>query len=272
MSCRCVKKANKMKQSLPPESWQLERKWTNTPDKRRYVLCVKLAGMEVAHGWELVALDDIEAANIRDEGDEGPTGEGWYLSVPGHDLSPGVFTPISLPVSPLLNVIMEEYALKLKFLSDEPMPDHQGRRPRRRYMFRTDNEPPCWVEAADCLKGVLIDPVLPERASDGPLGLTPEETEIWIGRPYILSSTLHEKLDLYSGVMLSFYPIEYVDRELEAWARKQRFLFPDGVSYQVECLEWGVLDRPQDWGVFATLEEAVECARTGPPWLRGVGG
>jgi len=44
--------------------------------------------------------------------------------------------------------------------------------------------------------------------------------------------------------------------------------FPDGMRYDVYCLDGESSDRPSLWGMFGTLEEAVERAREGPPWLR----
>lgn len=268
-----------MERTLAPEALPLAHAWTTTHDRRRYALSVTLAGLEVAHGWELVALDDVEAANARDEGDEGATGPGWYLAVPGHDLSPCAFMPDTLPASPLLSALVEEYAAKLEALNDAPMPDHLGRRPRRRLLFPTDDEPPRWLEAADCVDGVLVDPELPERASEGPEALTPEELELWEGRPYVLSITLAEVLEPFESVWrdhLDTLPRDDLEvmrdahaRRLETVRKEYREQYPDGVSYVVECLGWGVVDRPQHWGTFAMLAEALECARTGPPWVRG---
>ena len=43
--------------------------------------------------------------------------------------------------------------------------------------------------------------------------------------------------------------------------------FPKGIRYDVYCLEDGsTLDRPAVWGMFGTMEEAVQRAQEGPPW------
>ena len=42
--------------------------------------------------------------------------------------------------------------------------------------------------------------------------------------------------------------------------------FPKGIRYDVYCLEDGsTLDRPAVWGMFGTMEEAVQRAQDGPP-------
>ena len=47
--------------------------------------------------------------------------------------------------------------------------------------------------------------------------------------------------------------------------------FPGGNRYDVYCLETGgTSDRPALWGMFGTLEEAVQRARAGPPWREHV--
>ncbi|MBZ9540502.1 hypothetical protein KGQ90_16405 [Modicisalibacter tunisiensis] len=261
--------------------------WRTVYPGRRYRLALELAGLEVAHGWELVALDAVEAENERDEGDEGVTSPGWYLSVPGHDLSPAAFTPETLPASPLRSLLVEEYAAQLERLAAEPLPEWPGRRPRRRRLFPVEvdtlllpsaEDAPAWIVAADCVDGVLIDPDLPERANEGPEALAPEELALWDGRPYVMTHTLAEELEPFESVWrhhLDALPPEELGalreahaRRLEAVRRQYAEAFPEGVRYAVECLGWGVTDRPQDWGQYATLAEAVKVARTGPPWHR----
>lgn len=261
--------------------------WCTRYPGRRYRLALAVAGLDVDHGWELVALDTVEVENEREEGDEGVTGPGWYLFVPGHDLSPHAFTPETLPASLLLALLVEEYAAQLERLAAEPLPEWPGRRPRRRRLFpvevdtldwpTVDKVAP-WITAADCVRGVLVDPELPERASEGPEALTPEERALWNERPYVLTHTLEEELEPFESVWrhrLDTLPPEELEAMREAHARRLETVrreyaehYPEGVRYVVECLGWGVADRPQDWGQYATLAEAVKVARTGPPWHR----
>ena len=45
--------------------------------------------------------------------------------------------------------------------------------------------------------------------------------------------------------------------------------FPGGNRYDVYCLEvGGTSDRPALWGMFGTLEEALQRANEGPPWRK----
>jgi len=261
--------------------------WRTVYPGRRYRLALELAGLEVAHGWEVVALDAVEAENERDDGDEGATGPGWYLFVPGHDLSPEAFTPETLPASPLLALLVEAHAAQLARLAAAPLPEWPGRRPRRRRLFPAEvdtliwphaDDAPAWIVAADCVDGVLVDPDLPERANEGPEALAPEELALWDGRPYVTTRTLAEELEPFESVWrhhLDALPPEELEAIRDAHARRLETLrreyaehYPEGVRYVVECLGWGVVDRPQHWGTFPTLAEAVKVARAGPPWHR----
>lgn len=267
--------------------------WFTAYPGRRYRLGVELAGLEVAHFWELEALDAVEAENRRDDGDDGPTGPGWFLFVPGNDLSPHAFTPDNLPASPLLSLLVEEYATQLERLAAEPLPEWPGRRPRRQRIFPTDRDTcdghPRFIVAADCVEGVAVDPELPEGVEGGPQAMAPEELDLWEGRPYIVTLTLAEAMEPFESYFrhkLAARPPEHFKDMREDWARQveemrrdwtiylettrkeYRDYYPEGVRYRVECLDWGVVDRPQDWGTFATLEDAVACACTGPTWRR----
>ncbi len=71
----------------------------------------------------------------------------------------------------------------------------------------------------------------------------------------------------------SFIPKENRPRAHLAWWGKPFIQtvanphFPSGVRYDVYCLEEGTYtDLPALWGMFGTLEEAVQRAKEGPPW------
>ena len=42
--------------------------------------------------------------------------------------------------------------------------------------------------------------------------------------------------------------------------------WPEGRRYDVRCLDGGARDRSTTWGMFGTLQEAIECCKTGPEW------
>jgi hypothetical protein len=46
--------------------------------------------------------------------------------------------------------------------------------------------------------------------------------------------------------------------------------FPRGIRYDVYCLDGESWNHPTLWGMFSTLEEAVERAKSGPPWGKPV--
>jgi hypothetical protein len=84
--------------------------------------------------------------------------------------------------------------------------------------------------------GISIDPVLPNNFwSFIPKVNRPKEHLAWWGRPFINTVANPH--------------------------------FPSGMRYDVYCLEEGnSADHPALWGMFGTLEEAVQRAKEGPPW------
>ena len=75
----------------------------------------------------------------------------------------------------------------------------------------------------------------------------------------------------------SFIPKENRPEGHLRWSQKPFILtvanphFPGGNRYDVYCLEaGGTSDRPALWGMFGTLEEAVQRAKEGPPWRKHV--
>ena len=90
------------------------------------------------------------------------------------------------------------------------------------------------------VNGINVDPVIPnEFWSFIPKENRPEDHLKWLEKPFILTVANPH--------------------------------FPGGNRYDVYCLETGgTSDRPALWGMFGTLEEAVQRAKEGPPWREHV--
>lgn len=93
-----------------------------------------------------------------------------------------------------------------------------------------------------------VDPPLPDDFDDTPNEDRPEwQTEYLWDRPYIQT------------IEFSGSP-KYKNQFFESW--------PDGKRFDVRCLDGGAWDRPTVWGMFANLEEALECCESGPAWRK----
>jgi hypothetical protein len=86
------------------------------------------------------------------------------------------------------------------------------------------------------IKNVPVDPDLPSDFLKPFSGERPTQHTSWVGNPFILST-----------------PNPH---------------FTGGIRYDVFCLESGGSDRPIVWGMFPTIDEAVERAKVGPPWRK----
>ena len=100
------------------------------------------------------------------------------------------------------------------------------------------------VQAVDQVEGFFVDPKLPANFDDTDNEQRPASHQAWWNVPFIRT---------YRDTAPKF---------LEAW--------PGGVRYDVRCLDGGAWDRTTAWGWFATLDEAVECAKAGPQWRKSV--
>jgi hypothetical protein len=110
-------------------------------------------------------------------------------------------------------------------------------------------------EAESSMDGVLVNPKLPPRFDSTPNEERPEtQRRKWWDRPFIVSYS-----DMSAGATCSEEQKEKMRAAwLEAW--------PSGTRWDVRCLDGGAWDRSTCWGSFATLEGAVQCAKTGPTW------
>lgn len=121
-------------------------------------------------------------------------------------------------------------------------------------------------QASNQVDGILIDPKLPPRFDCTANEARPASHQKWWGRPYIETMTV-EDWDRYYAERSD----EWAGQGREHWKNdrpKWLAAWPGGTRYDVRCLDGGAWDRPTCWGMFATLQEAIECAKSGPNWRR----
>jgi hypothetical protein len=114
------------------------------------------------------------------------------------------------------------------------------------------------------VSGIPIDPKLPARFDDTPNEERPTSHQRWWNRPYIRTETIEQNDAFYAN-----RTDEYAEEGRKSWAvNREKWLaaWPGGIRYEVRCLDGGAWDRSTAWGMFPTIEEAVACAKAGPPW------
>ncbi len=100
------------------------------------------------------------------------------------------------------------------------------------------------------------------------------EIERWWGVPFVSSCSWDDmkpdaSYDDFISRMAAYGGIrDYTPPTREQWEHdiEQRRLnwfesWPSGVRYDVRCLDGGAWDRSTWWGSFATLDEAIACAK-----------
>jgi len=122
------------------------------------------------------------------------------------------------------------------------------------------------------VNGIPVNPNLPEDFDNTDNESRPVSHQRWWHKPYILTDEWKgESWEQYRDrLALGGYEPDHTP---EAWAELQADMkakwfesFPSGVRYEVRCLDGGSWDRSTWWGNFATLEQALECARKGRSW------
>jgi hypothetical protein len=121
--------------------------------------------------------------------------------------------------------------------------------------------------AQQMTEGVLINPELPKGFDNTSNEARPKSQRKWWNMPYIETYSdkdneayLASRTDEYAEEMR----IKWANKDRESWFKK----WPSGVRYDVRCLDGGAWDRSTNWGMFATLDEALSCAKSGPAWRR----
>jgi hypothetical protein len=108
------------------------------------------------------------------------------------------------------------------------------------------------IDHARTTGDIPVNPNLPRNFENTPNERRPASHQRWWGRPFIVSLSWEQRNRTSADR----------DKWFEAW--------PGGTRYDVRCLDGGAWDRSTWWGAFATLEEAIECAKSGPSWRRSV--
>lgn len=113
---------------------------------------------------------------------------------------------------------------------------------------------------------VPFNPKLPRNFDNTANDERPASHKRWWHRPFIVSTSWDDeeaftraRTDQYAAGQIAKLP-EDRERWFKAW--------PTGVRFCVRCLDGGCWDRSTNWGMFATLSEAIEVARLGPVWRK----
>jgi hypothetical protein len=119
--------------------------------------------------------------------------------------------------------------------------------------------------ARDCVDGILINPKLPKNFDSTNNEYRPVSHQKYWNMPYIETLTIEDWEASHNNAT-----DEYAEERRAKWATKGRQVWleawPSGVRYDVRCLDGGAWDRSTNWGMFATLEEALNCIISGPAW------
>lgn len=127
-----------------------------------------------------------------------------------------------------------------------------------------------WAEIERVCKAVdaamPIDPELPPGFDDTPNDQRPDSHQVWWHRPYIVTDRLEpETFGQYQERLAALgYEPDYTPeqwRELQQQRRADWLAaWPSGVRYCVRCLDGGAWDRSTNYGMFASLSDAVSRA------------
>ena len=115
------------------------------------------------------------------------------------------------------------------------------------------------------IEGVPVDPVLrPDFDSTDNNDRDPLEIEDWWDVPFLVTNRWsHESYDEYIA-RLKNYPDMELDDEPTFEARKEKSKkqffdeYPDGIAYEVRCLDGGAWDRSTWWGEAGSIEGALQ--------------
>lgn len=131
----------------------------------------------------------------------------------------------------------------------------------------SEDGPVFYAEAVE--DGVLINPALPDgfSSTDNAQRSEQERARWWL-RPYIETSAWDGPHGLEARERArqsrlqeegSEYAVSDVDSHMQTQRAQWFSAWPEGVRYDVRCLDGGAWDRPTCWGMFGTLEAAMAC-------------
>ncbi|MBP6008182.1 MAG: hypothetical protein KA740_10800 [Rhodoferax sp.] len=113
------------------------------------------------------------------------------------------------------------------------------------------------------IDGIPVNPVLPDSFYSTPNEDRPASQEYWWNRPYIEIETINAQ---HSGRTSELVEVGQLHRQTTVRSPFVAPMPPSGTRYDVWCLDGGAWDRPTSWGRFATIEDALACAKSGPAW------
>lgn len=122
-----------------------------------------------------------------------------------------------------------------------------------------------------------LNPILRDWFDQTPNDMRePLELEHWWDLPFIVTDTWEDRetgfrahqvrlnAEGFDGALNA----DQVEAEIPALKAKWFEAWPAGTRYEVRCLDGGAWDRSTNWGMVASLEEAIAKCAAGPVWRR----
>jgi hypothetical protein len=107
---------------------------------------------------------------------------------------------------------------------------------------------------------VPINPKLPRDFDNTRNEDRPASHQRWWDRPFIRTMTLDDWRAHYAKYDSELAAKGQTPPERESFYAEWLKAWPTGTRYEVRCLDGGAWDRSTCWGMFATLDEAMQCA------------
>lgn len=121
-----------------------------------------------------------------------------------------------------------------------------------------------YIFADQVVDGVPVNPRLPAAFDDTANDYRPDSHRKFWNVPFIVTETVENLDAFYAG-----RTDDYAEGGRRIWTEgRETWLkaWPSGTRYEVRCLDGGAWDRATSWGMFPSLDAALDVARSGPSW------
>lgn len=127
-----------------------------------------------------------------------------------------------------------------------------------------------WQNQTNVVDGVPIDPILRDNFDYTDNEERPQlETTDWWGKPFIVTDAWGEREETYDEYAVRAKKNSFDADDEETFTKRNEETkkgwyesYPEGIRYNVRCLDGGAWDRSTNYGFFPSLETALAKAKS----------